>query len=112
MLARLARDDRRTVELIHDLADKEVKGVRFRYDGNAWAVGGFLDGSWSYEDTRAAYVPVGRPENRRQAAEVGAFLLEDVLHWALARKRAIASHRHRRRVFETFAPARRRGRPG
>ncbi len=41
----------------------------------------------SYEDTRAAYVPVGRPENRHQAAEVGAFLLEDVLHWALARKR-------------------------
>jgi hypothetical protein len=39
-----------------------------------------------YEDTRAAYVPVGRPENRHQAAEVGAFLLEDILHWALARK--------------------------
>jgi hypothetical protein len=86
VLARLARDDRRAAELIHDLPDKEVKGVRFRYDGIAWAVGGFLDGSWSYEDTRAAYVPVGRPENRHQAAEVGAFLLEDVLHWALARK--------------------------
>lgn len=86
VLARLARDDRRTAELIHDLPDKEVKGVRFRYDGIAWAVGGFLDGSWSYEDTRAAYVPVGRPENRHQATEVGAFLLEDVLHWALARK--------------------------
>lgn len=36
--------------------------------------------------TRAAYVPVGRPENRHQATEIGAFLLEDVLHWALARK--------------------------
>jgi hypothetical protein len=46
-----------------------------------------LDGRWSYEDSRAAYVPVGRPENRHQAAEVGAFLLEDILHWALARKR-------------------------
>ena len=86
VLARLVRDDRRSAELIHDLPDKEVKGVRFRYDGIAWAVGGFLDGSWSYEDTRAAYVPVGRPENRHQATEVGAFLLEDVLHWALARK--------------------------
>lgn len=86
VLARLARDDRRTAELIHDLPDKEINGVRFRYDGIAWAVGGFLDGSWSYEDTRAAYVPVGRPENRHQATEVGAFLLEDVLHWALARK--------------------------
>lgn len=32
------------------------------------------------------YVPVGRPENRHQAAEVGAFILEDLLHWALARK--------------------------
>lgn len=86
VLARLAREDRRTAELVHDLTDKELKGVRFRYDGIAWAVGGFLDGSWSYEDTRAAYVPVGRPENRHQATEVGAFLLEDVLHWALARK--------------------------
>jgi KaiC/GvpD/RAD55 family RecA-like ATPase len=86
VLARLARDDRRTAELIHDLPDKEVKGVRFRYDGIAWAVGGSVDGCWSYEDTRAAYVPVGRPENRNQATEVGAFLLEDVLHWALARK--------------------------
>jgi len=61
--------------------------VRARYDGIAWAVGTALDGGWSYEDTRAAYVPVGRPENRHQAAEVGAFLLEDILHWALARKR-------------------------
>lgn len=86
VLVRFVRDDRRAAELIHDLPDKEVKGVRFRYDGIAWAVGGFLDGSWSYEDTRAAYVPVGRPENRHQATEVGAFLLEDVLHWALARK--------------------------
>lgn len=86
VLARLAREDRRSAELIHDLPEKEIKGVRFRYDGIAWAVGGFLDGSWSYEDTRAAYVPVGRPENRHQATEVGAFLLEDVLHWALARK--------------------------
>ena len=86
VVARLARKDRRGAELIHDLPDKEVMGVRFRYDGIAWAVGGFLDGSWSYEDTRAAYVPVGRPENRHQATEVGAFLLEDVLHWALARK--------------------------
>ncbi len=86
VLARLVRDDRRTADLIHDLPDKEIKGVRFRYDGIAWAIGGFLDGSWSYEDTHAAYVPVGRPENRHQATEVGAFLLEDVLHWALARK--------------------------
>jgi len=60
--------------------------VRARYDGIAWAVGATLDGGWSYEDTRAAYVPVGRPENRHQGAEVGAFLLEDILHWVLARK--------------------------
>lgn len=60
--------------------------MRFRYDGIAWAVGDALDGAWSYEDTHASYVPVGRPENRHQAAEVGAFILEDLLHWALARK--------------------------
>ena len=60
--------------------------MRARYDGIAWAVGESLDGGWSYEDTHAAYVPVGRPENRHQAAEVGAFLLEDLLHWALTRK--------------------------
>lgn len=70
----------------HQLPDKEIAGVRFRYDGIAWAFGEALDGAWSYEDTHASYVPVGRPENRHRAAEVGAFILEDLLHWALARK--------------------------
>jgi hypothetical protein len=85
-LQRAARDDTEALEAIRALPDKDVAGVRARYDGIAWAVGATLDGTWSYEDCRAAYVPVGRPENRHQAAEVGAFLLEDILHWALARK--------------------------
>lgn len=85
-LQRAARDDTEALEAIRSLPDKDLAGVRARYDGIAWAVGTMLDGTWSYEDTRAAYVPVGRPENRHQAAEVGAFLLEDILHWALARK--------------------------
>jgi hypothetical protein len=85
-LQRAARDDAEALEAIRALPDKDVAGVRARYDGIAWAVGTTLDGTWSYEDIRAAYVPVGRPENRHQAAEVGAFLLEDILHWALARK--------------------------
>ena len=85
-LQRGARDDAEVLEALRGLPDKDVAGVRARYDGIAWAVGATLDGTWSYEDTRAAYVPVGRPENRHQAAEVGAFLLEDILHWALARK--------------------------
>jgi hypothetical protein len=87
-LQRAARDDAEALEAIRALPDKDVAGVRARYDGIAWAVGATLDGSWSCEDTRAAYVPVGRPENRHQAAEVGAFLLEDILHWALARKQS------------------------
>ncbi|MDQ1566257.1 MAG: hypothetical protein QOF96_1137 [Actinomycetota bacterium] len=85
-LQRAARDDAEVREALRGLPDKDVAGVRARYDGIAWAVGTTLDGTWSYEDTRAAYVPVGRPENRHQAAEVGAFLLEDILHYALARK--------------------------
>lgn len=86
LLTRALRDDRRAAELVHQLPDKEIAGLRFRYDGIAWAVGDALDSGWSYEDTHASYVPVGRPENRHQAAEVGAFILEDLLHWALARK--------------------------
>jgi hypothetical protein len=86
VLARALRNDRRAAELVHKLPDREIDGVRFRYEGIAWAIGSMLDGDWSYEDTHASYVPVGRPENRHQAAEVGAFLLEDLLHWALARK--------------------------
>ncbi len=85
-LQRAWRDDPDAVEAIRQLPDKDVAGVRARYEGIAWAVGATLDGAWSYEDIRAAYVPVGRPENRHQAAEVGAFILEDLLHWALARK--------------------------
>lgn len=86
LLARVVASDPRLASVLHQIPDRELFGVRARYDGVAWAVGDLLDGSWSYEDTRAAYVPVGRPENRHQAAEVGAFLLEDLLHWALARK--------------------------
>lgn len=86
LLARSVREDRRAADLLHQIPDKELAGVRFRYDGIAWAVGDALDGDWSYEDTHASYVPVGRPENRHQAAEIGAFILEDLLHWALARK--------------------------
>jgi hypothetical protein len=85
-LQRAARHDTDALEALRGLPDKDVAGVRARYDGIAWAVGTTLDGTWSYEDCRAAYVPIGRPENRHQAAEVGAFLLEDILHWALARK--------------------------
>lgn len=35
------------------MQDKEIAGVRFRFDGIAWAVGTNLDGDWSYEDTHA-----------------------------------------------------------
>lgn len=86
LLARSLQHDRRAAGLVHQIPDKELAGVRFRYDGIAWAIGDTLDGAWSFEDVRASYVPVGRPENRHQATEVGAFILEDLLHWALARK--------------------------
>lgn len=93
LLARTVSGDPRSADLLRLIPDRELFGVKARYDGIAWAVGDLLDGTWSYEDTRSAYVPVGRPENRHQAAEVGAFLLEDLLHWAMARK-----PRHRRAV--------------
>ncbi len=85
-LRRAWRDDPAVAEQIRRLPDAELLGARYRYEGVAWAVGSALDGSWSYEDVPAAYVPVGRPEHRDQAAEIGAFLLEDLLHWAMARK--------------------------
>ncbi len=86
VLRRAWRHDAAEAEKIRRLPDAEFLGARYRYEGVAWAVGTSLDGDWSYEDTRAAYVPVGRPEHRNQAAEIGAFLLEDLLHWAMARK--------------------------
>ena len=85
-LVRVAGHDRDLAMLMHQIPEREIIGARSRYEGIAWAVGSLLDGDWSYEDARASYVPVGRPENRDQAAEVGAFLLEDLLHWAIARK--------------------------
>src|SRR3954454_16752143 len=86
MLMRAAAEDRDLAEVLRQFPDREIFGVRSRYEGISWAIGSALDGDWSYEDVQAAYVPVGRPENRNQAAEVGAFLLEDLLHWAMARK--------------------------
>jgi hypothetical protein len=86
VLRRAWRHDPGEAEKIRRLPDAEFLGARYRYEGVAWAVGTSLDGDWSYEDTHAAYVPVGRPEHRNQASEIGAFLLEDLLHWAMARK--------------------------
>jgi Cdc6-like AAA superfamily ATPase len=85
-LRRRWRDDPWEADTIRRLPAPDLLGARYRYEGVAWAVGTTLDGDWSYEDVPAAYVPVGRPEHRDQAAEVGAFLLEDLLHWAMARK--------------------------
>ena len=85
-LRRRWRHDPAEAEKIRRLPEPEFLGARYRYEGVAWAVGTSLDGDWSYEDVPAAYVPVGRPEHRNQAAEVGAFILEDLLHWAMARK--------------------------
>ena len=85
-LRRQWRDDPWEADTIRRLPTPELDGARYRYEGVGWAVGTALDGDWSYEDVPAAYVPVGRPEHRDQAAEIGAFLLEDLLHWAMARK--------------------------
>jgi len=86
LLARAAREDPGASEMLRRMPDKEIYGVRFRYEGIKWAIGGDLDGDWSYENVRASYVPVGRPANRNQASEIGAFLLEDLLHWVMERK--------------------------
>ena len=85
-LRRAWRESPDEADKIRAMAATDFLGARYRYEGVAWAVGATLDGHWSYEDVRAAYVPVGRPEHRDQAEEVGAFLLEDLLHWAMARK--------------------------
>jgi len=85
-LRRRWRDDPGEADKIRQLSVADFLGARYRYEGVAWAVGAALDGGWSYEDVAAAYVPVGRPEHRHQASEIGAFLLEDLLHWAMARK--------------------------
>lgn len=85
-LVRLAEKDGYLLDLLKQIPDRELFGARARYEGIAWAVGESLDGSWSYEDVTAGYIPVGRRENRSQAEEIGAFLLEDLLHWTLARK--------------------------
>jgi hypothetical protein len=85
-LRRAWRETPDEADKIRAMLAADFLGARYRYEGVAWAVGATLDGDWSYEDVRAAYVPVGRPEHRDQAEEVGAFLLEDLLHWAMARK--------------------------
>jgi hypothetical protein len=85
-LRRAWRESPDEADKIRAMTATDFLGARYRYEGVAWAVGPTLDGDWSYEDVRAAYVPVGRPEHRDQAEEVGAFLLEDLLHWAMARK--------------------------
>ncbi|MGH8976032.1 MAG: hypothetical protein ACRD0C_22830, partial [Acidimicrobiia bacterium] len=46
-LQRAARDDAEALEGLRALPDKDVAGVRARYDGIAWAVGSTLDGTWS-----------------------------------------------------------------
>ena len=85
-LRRAWRESPDQADTIRAMPAADFLGARYRYEGVGWAVGATLDGAWSYEDVPAAYVPVGRPEHRDQAEEVGAFILEDLLHWAMARK--------------------------
>jgi hypothetical protein len=69
------------------LTKAELAGVELRYRAFFDVLGGLLDGSWSWEDTDAAYLLLDGLALKEEAASLGRFLIEDFAHYASERKR-------------------------
>jgi hypothetical protein len=85
-------------ELAHRYAGmpevRELTGIRAtdaqaaynRYRAFFKALGGGLDGDWSFEDASAAYIQLRGLDLKDQTASLGRYLLEDFAHYVATRK--------------------------
>jgi hypothetical protein len=75
---------------------RELTGIRAtdaqaaynRYRAFFKALGGGLDGDWTFEDVQAAYIQLRGLDLKDQTASLGRYLLEDFAHYVATRKPA------------------------
>ena len=65
---------------------QQVSQVRLRYEAFFGQTRGALDGSWSFEDTTAAYLLLDSLSLREEASGLARLLFEDFSHYFTARK--------------------------
>jgi hypothetical protein len=68
------------------LSEAQVKQVRLRYEAFFGQTRGALDGSWAWEDTKAAYLLLDSLALREETSGLARFLFEDFAHYFTARK--------------------------
>jgi hypothetical protein len=68
------------------LTGDQVKQVRLRYEAFFGQTRGALDGTWSWEDTTAAYLLLDSLALREEASGLARFLFEDFAHYFTTRK--------------------------
>jgi len=88
LLARLKPAELRRLapDAVQDLGQREVAGVRLRYEAFFAALGGSVDGGFGFEDVRAAYLMLDGLSLKEEAGSLARFLLEDFGHFAAQRK--------------------------
>ena len=68
------------------LSPRQVAQVRLRYEAFFGQLRGQFDGSWSFEDTTAAYLLLDTLALPDEAPGVSRFLFEDFMHYIVTRK--------------------------
>jgi hypothetical protein len=75
-------------EALSSLREENVNGVQRRYFGFFDALGGKLDGGWSFDTVDAAYLLLEGLALKEEARSLGRYLLEDFANYASKRKPA------------------------
>lgn len=72
--------------VLDELGQREVAGVRLRYQAFFAALRGQLDGDVSFEDAHSGYVMLDGLSLKEEAGSLARFLIEDFAHYAKHRK--------------------------
>lgn len=72
--------------VLDELGQREVAGVRLRYQAFFAALRGQLDGDVSFEDAESGYVMLDGLSLKEEAGSLARFLIEDFAHYAKHRK--------------------------
>jgi hypothetical protein len=71
---------------VRALTAEQVRHVRLRYEAFFGQTRGALDGTWAWEDTRAAYLLLDSLALREETKGLARFLFEDFAHYFTTRK--------------------------
>jgi hypothetical protein len=89
LLKRLTPAELRRLDptVLDELGQREVAGVRLRYQAFFAALRGQLDGDCSFDDFESAYIGLDGLSLKEEAGSLARFLIEDFAHFAKYRKR-------------------------